>query len=96
MQPASSAAQPGLSELPPSIDSAEQPAANSQDAEMDSIPGVVTWLETFPQGAVSTSAPLKRVAEAVEILQAEGSRARRTNLQRMVHSWDVRCLALPA
>ncbi len=57
---------------------------------MDSISGVATWLETFPQGAVSTSAPLKRVAEAVEILQAEGSRARRTKLQRMVHSWDVR------
>ncbi len=37
MQPASSAAQPGLSELPPSIDSAEQPAVNPQDAEMDSI-----------------------------------------------------------
>ena len=90
MQPASSAAQPGLSELPPSIDSAEQPAVNPQDAEMDSIAGVATWLETFPQGAVSTSAPLKRVAEAVEILQAEGSRARRTKLQRMVHSWDVR------
>ena len=61
----------------------------AQPIEIVSVIGVAAWLATLPEGAVSGSPPLKRLSQAVSTLQAQPSRQRRAQLQKLFLSWDV-------